>query len=199
MPISLGNGGSGRPYIRFSPQANAWMKAGPDGPEEFTAKDALIAFDVERLVLGWLTLGEGVREWAPWPANDKRTKAPSMDAKTGFVCLVYAPKVLGEDVYEFSANATASTRFIQDLYNACEAEFGKGKVPLVKITGSKPIKIGKGTTREILWEVAKWIDRPVILAEADPRAETEKPQEKAPPKSETKREPELAAAGADEF
>lgn len=202
MPISLGNSGSGRPFIRFSPQANAWLKSGDGGATEFDPRGSGMLIDVEQAVFGWLTLGEGVREWEPWPSINARTKSPGGEAKVGFMVQVYAPKLLGEEVHDFSANATASTRFFEALYNQCEKEFGKGKVPLVQITGSKILKIGKGTTREVEFNIAKWVDRPQALADIA----TEEPPETKPAsrfdadydaKSEPKAEAKKELADAD--
>ena len=189
MPISLGNNGSGRPFIRFSPQANAWVKSGDNGAVEFDPRTSGMLIDVARAQLGWLTLGEGVREWAPWPSITSPTKKPAGEAKMGFMVSVYAPKLLGDQVHDFSANATASTRFFEAIYNTVEAaeELDKGGVPLVQITGSKVLKIGKGTTREIEFKIVKYVERPKALAEIEaPTAEepikvTSKIEPAAPP------------------
>lgn len=187
MPISLGNG-SGRPFIRYSPQVNAWLKSGENGATEFDPKSSGMLIDVERGTLGWLTLGEGVREWQPWPAMTERTKSPGGEAKVGFMVSVYAPKLLGDEVHDFSANATASTRFFEALYNMAEKEFGQGKVPLVQVTGSKMLKIGKGTTREIEFTITKWVDRPEALANVSGDGAGAPAADRAPPKEEPKSE-----------
>lgn len=170
MPISLSSGGgSGKPWIRYSPQANAWMHAADGGAEEFQPVGAAMIVDIERLTLGWLTLGDGVRDWQPWPSPTQRTAKPSDEAKAGFTVNVFAPKLLGDQVFEWSSNATASTRFIEALFAQAEDNFGKGQVPVVTITGSKVLKIGKGTTREIEFKIAKWVPRPAELdGDAEP-------------------------------
>jgi hypothetical protein len=165
MPIRVSGQGSGRPYIRFSPQANAWMQAGLDGPVEIEDISAgPLCFDIGQLQLGWMMLAEGVREWQPWPSVSKRTPKPSDgDWKIGFTVPVYSAKVLGAEVHDFSANSTASTRFIENLFNEVEEDIEDGKAVVVHITGSKPLKIGKGTTREIQYKVVKWVDRPAAF------------------------------------
>lgn len=195
MPISLGNNGTGRPYIRFTPQGNAWMKAGENGQDEFDPRTSGMLIDVARAQLGWLTLKEGTREWEPWPSISSPTKKPNPDAKTGFTVSVYAPKLLGDEVHDFSANSTASTRFFETLYNKVEAEgeLEGGRVPLVQITGSKLLKIGKGTTREVEFTITKYVDRPKPLAEISHDA----PEE--PKKTETKKaEPAKQTVSSDE-
>ncbi len=166
MPINLGSGsGSARPYIRFSPQANAWLKGSADGPEEFDPRSSPVVFDLEYMQLGWMMIAEGSRDWQPWPSMTKRTPKPEGDYKVGFMVQVYAPKILGDEVHDFSSNATASTRFVEDMYNTLEKDLREGWVPLIQITGSKPLKIGKGTTREIEWKLAKMVMRPQALLE----------------------------------
>lgn len=182
MPISFNSGGSGLPYIRFSPSINSWTYKTEAGPMEFDPTKGPIAFDIERMTMGWLTIGEGARDWQPWASFSARTKHPGGEAKQGFLMHCFAPKLFGsEQVYEFSSNATASTRFAEMLYNATEKEHGKGKIPLVQITGAKAIKIGKGTTREVQFEVIKWIDRPAKLEEVATTAVEDEPIEAAKP------------------
>ena len=195
MPINLGNSGSGRPYIRFTPLGNAWIKGSENGPAEFDPRTSGMLIDVARAQLGWLTLSEGSREWSPWPSMASPTKKPTAEAKTGFMVSVYAPKLLGDEVHDFSANSTASTRFFETLYNKVEAEgeLDKGRVPLVQITGSKLLKIGKGTTREVEFTITKYVDRPKSLAEIQAEL-VEEPKKADPPKTE----PAKQTADADE-
>ncbi len=166
MPISFGSGeGSGLPYIRFKPSVNEWTKSAEGGAEEFEPKSAPMVIDIERMVMGWLLIEPGNKDWKPWASLSARTKKPEGDYKVGFVVHVYSKNLLGPDVHEFSANNVACTSFIEALYNACEAKFGTGQVPVVQIKGSKSIAIGKGNTREVQFEVVKWIDRPEPLNE----------------------------------
>lgn len=195
MPINLGNNGTGRPYIRFSPQANAWMKAGESGAVEFDPRTSGMLIDVSRAQLGWLKIAEGSREWSPWPSIASPTKRPDNEHKTGFIVSVYAPKLLGEEVHDFSANSTASTRFFETLYNKVEAEgeLTTGRVPLVQITGSKLLKVGKGITREVEFTITKYVDRPKPLADIAHDA-PEEPKKEEPKKAE----PAKQTASADE-
>ena len=84
--------------------------------------------------------------------------------------------------------------FIQELYNTAEQapEFAQGKSPVVQITGSKPIKVGKGNTRVPQFTILKWIDRPGVFDGHDEPASAPAPAPKAAPAP-------AAAAAADEF
>ncbi|MET0706121.1 MAG: hypothetical protein ABWY82_04630, partial [Tardiphaga sp.] len=212
MPIRVSGQGSGRPYIRFTPQANAWVQAGLDGPEEFDVTAAPLCFDIANLQLGWMMLAEGVREWQPWPSLTQRTPKPSEgDWKIGFTIPVYSTKLLGSEVHDFSANSTASTRFIENLYNECEEDLDPEKAVVVQITGSKPLKVGKGNTREVLYTVVKWIPRPAAfdakgngeddMFQKKPTGPKKPPSPPSPPKAVARPAPRQAdpVDEADEF
>ena len=164
MPLNIGGGGGGGSFVRFKPSMNAWERSGENGAEEFDFNKPAI-FDVENIELGWLLLDSNTREWKPWAAITKREPIPDeREWKQGFVLKVYSKELFGNDpVREFSGNGAGVMQFVKNLYDATEAEFGKGKVPVVKITGSKAEKMGKGNTRIIQFEVVKWVARPDVL------------------------------------
>ena len=60
----------------------------------------------------------------------------------------------------------AHLSFCERLYNEAEPQFGKGNVPIVKITEAEPIKVGKGKSRELQFEIVKWIPRSAAIIEA---------------------------------
>jgi hypothetical protein len=164
MPIRFSSGGgSGMPYIRFSPAVNAWSNS---LGEEIDIKDGLLAIDIENMQMGWLFIAEGQRDWQAWPSVSAPTPQPGEDYKQGFRVLLHGPKLLGDEVHEWTSNQVGCTRFIESLYNSTEqaGAFGTGNVPLVKITGSTVLKIGKGSTREITYEVVKYVPRPAAMA-----------------------------------
>ena len=39
-------------------------------------------------------------------------------------------------------------------------------MPIVKITEAEPIKVGKGKSRELKFEIIKWVPRPAAIVEA---------------------------------
>lgn len=187
MPLQLGGGGDGRPFIRFKPSINAWEMSSEAGLVEFEWTSPAI-FDVERIQLGWLLLGEGLREWQDWPDNKQTPKPDEREWKPGFVLQVYSKAMFGEEpVREFSSSQTGAVEFIKKLYNSVENQFGSGQVPVVKITGAKAEKIGKGTTRIPLFEVAKFVARPAELDGDDELAQ--EPAQAAPPKTAAKAAP----------
>lgn len=188
MPLSLG-GGEVRPFIRFKASLNSWEMSTPEGVVEFSW-DAPAVFDVENIQLGWLLLGEGVREWQPWPGN-RQTPKPEGEWKPGFICQVYSKSLFGDDpVREYSSSATGNVEFIKKLYNEAEANFGKGQVPVVKMTGAKAERIGKGNTRIPTFTIEKFVARPAELAGGSMEAPAqEEPAQSAPPKAAAKAKP----------
>jgi hypothetical protein len=163
MPLNLGGGGGEiRPFIRFKPSINAWEMSAEDGVVEFEWSSPAV-FDVENIKLGWLLLAEGVREWQPWPGN-KQTPRPEGDWKQGFICSVFSKSIFkDEPVREYSSSSTGNVEFIKKLYNEAESKFGDGQVPVVKITGNRAERIGKGNTRIPTFEIVKFVARPAEL------------------------------------
>ena len=81
--------------------------------------------------------------------------------------LLYAPKLLASsEAYEMCSSTGAHLSFCERLYNEAEPQFGKGNVPIVKITEAEPIKVGKGKSRELKFEIVKWVPRPAAIVEA---------------------------------
>lgn len=206
MALNLGGGGEGKPFIRFKPSINAWEMSGENGATEFTwASPAM--FDVETIKLGWLLLDTGVREWVEWPANRQTPRPDEREWKQGFICLVYSKAIFGEEasVREYSSSSVGNVEFIKALYNEAETQFGSNTVPVVKMTGARAEKIGKGNTRIPTFEVVKYAPRPAELpadglvngsapaASAAPKAAPPAPPAKAPPVQQA------APADADEF
>lgn len=194
MPLAIPGGGDAKPYIRYGAAVNSWQMSGVDGkPVEFQFNQPAV-FDIQNVQLGWLLLETGNRDWQPWPDNNPTAK-PQGEYKAGFEVEVYAKSMFGDEpVRSYSSNATGSVMFIQELYNAAEQapEFAQGKSPVVQITGSKPVKVGKGNTRIPQFTIVKWIDRPGAFdGEADAAP--------APaPKAAAKPAPAPAAAASDD-
>ena len=168
MPISLKNSASILPYIRYSPQANTLTLAGEDNkPREIPFLGKSFVMDPENGSQGWLLIGEGIRDWKPFPIGYVTPPSPGPNYKRGFLILLYAPKLLGSpEAHEMCASTGAHLSFCERLYNEAERNFGKGNVPVVKITEAEPIKVGKGKSRELHFEIVKWIPRPAAIVEA---------------------------------
>ena len=135
MPISLKNTASILPYFRYSPQANTMTIAGEDNkPREIAFLGKSFAIDPENGSPGWLLIARSPRLEA---VSDRRARRPRPvpNYKRGFSFLVYAPKLLGSpEAFEMCSSTGAHLSFCERLYNEAEPNFGKGNVPIVKIT-----------------------------------------------------------------
>lgn len=199
MPLAIG-GGDSRPYIRFKPSINAWEMSSEGGVTEFEWSSPAV-FDVENIRLGWLLLAEGVREWMDWPGNRQTQRPDEREWKQGFICQVYSKAIFGEEasVREYSSSSTGNVEFIKKLYNEAEPQFGSGQVPVIKMTGAKAEKIGKGTTRIPLFELVKFAPRPAELTQ-DGQDEAPQPKaQAATPKPAAQPAAKQPAAADDEF
>jgi hypothetical protein len=168
MPISLKNTGSILSYLRYGPQENKMTLAGEDGkPREIPFLGKSFAIDIENGSMGWLLISEGMRDWKPFPIDSVPPPSPGPTYKRGFSILLYAPKLLGSpEAHEMCSSTGAHMSFCERLYNEAEPQFGKSNVPIVKITEAEPIKVGKGKSRELKFEIVKWVPRPTAITEA---------------------------------
>lgn len=177
MNLNLSGGGGNGNYIRFSPQANAWSNQ--DG--EFQMEK--FVFDYENLQTGWMLIAVGVYEFQPDESLGRKAAQPSPDFKRGFKATFYN-KQMG--VAEFSANGAGSNMGLEGLWKQVQAQASAnaGKLPVVEYKGSRPEKVGKGSTRVPMFEVVSWVARPPALADgagAEPDFSTPAPVQASKP------------------
>ena len=159
MNLNLSGGGGSGNYIRFSPQLNAWSNQ--DG--EFTLEK--FVFDYENLQTGWMLIAVGIFEFIPDATLGQKGAQPSADHKRGFKATFYN-KQMG--VAEFSANGAGANMGIDALWKQIQAQSPvdhAGKLPVVQYTGSRPEKVGKGSTRVPEFNVTGWVARPAALSD----------------------------------
>ena len=158
MNLNLSGGGGNGNYIRFSPQANAWSNQ--DG--EFQMEK--FVFDIENIQTGWMLIATGIFEFAPDDSLGRKGAQPSPEHKRGFK-VTFFNKAMG--VAEWSANGAGSNMGLEALYKQVQAQApaNAGKLPVVEYKGSRPEKVGKGSTRVPMFEVTGWVARPPALAD----------------------------------
>jgi hypothetical protein len=63
---------------------------------------------------------------------------------------------------QFSNNSYGTGQFIAKLYNQAEnaPEFNQGMIPVVSVTASTPVAVGKGTSYDVGFTIVKWISPP---------------------------------------
>ena len=160
MPISCGSNDTAGAsnYVRANLPQNRWW-AKTDAGDENIDMDRGLAIDIKDVTLGWLHIDVGVRDWQAFPSPSQATPRPSENHKNGFEVSCWLSD--GRPA-TFSGNSYGLGQFIAKLYNEAEKspEFAAGKVPVVQVTASTPILIGKGTSYEVSFNIAKWIDKP---------------------------------------
>ena len=173
MPLNLQNDYTS--HIRWLAQKLEWHKSTPDGPEPVTWGHAI--FDLANIETGWAIFAEGAPpEWvmdttlqtqAPKPADGR-------EWRRGFKVTMYSDSAL-DGAREFATTAVGAVKGITALYDQFERETPQhaNKVPVVKYTGSTPVRIGKGNTSVPNLEIVDWVDRPAGLQ--DPNGSPEKP------------------------
>jgi len=168
MPISFGStdGENTGVYIRGNLPQNRWW-AKTEAGDEAIDMDRGFAIDIKEVTFGWLHIDIGVRDWQPWPSPAQRTEKPSESHKQGFSVNCW---LSDGRAAEFSGNSYGLGQFIAKLYNQAETmpEFTAGKVPVVQVTSTTPVVVGKGTSYDVGFNIRTWIDKPA--ADAAPEA-----------------------------
>lgn len=168
--LGLGSDGGGA-YVRFLPSANGWMKGGDE------IQLSQIIMDVDSVRTGWGKMAEGMApEWSWDERLGVRGPQPSPDHKRGFSIKIYG-KTLG--LVEWSSTGTGPCIGFDRIFTQIWEQRADhpGQVPVVKYTGSEPMKVGKGNTRAPKFELQKWVDRP---SELDDGAAAPPPAKPAP-------------------
>ena len=158
MNLNLSNSGGSGNYIRFSPQANAWSNQDGEFPLD------KFVFDVDNVQTGWMLIATGIFEFNADDSLGRKGAQPSPEHKRGFKVVFYN-KTMG--VAEWSANGAGSNMGLESLYKQVQAQAADnaGKLPVVEYTGSRPEKVGKGSTRVPEFNVTGWVARPAALQE----------------------------------
>ena len=176
MPISFGSSSSESTanYIRVNLPQNRWRIG--DEPIDMTRG---LAIDVKNVIFGWLHIDVGVRDWQPWPSPSSPTPKPSDNHKNGFELQCWA---MDGRPASLSGNSFGLGQWVSRLYNQCETmpEWNEDKVPIVQVTGTTPVVVGRGTSYDIQFVVSKFINRPGAQAAA-PAAPAAAPAPQAGP------------------
>lgn len=158
MPIEFTSESSGNSnFVRVNLPQNRWTLK-TEGGDETIDMERGIAIDIKNVVFGWLHIDVGVRDWQPWPSPSQQIPKPSDQHKKGFEVDCW----MGDGrAAQFSGNSYGLGSFIAKLYNDAEtrSEF-ETKIPVVQVTSSTPVVIGKGTSYDVGYTIRTWIDRP---------------------------------------
>lgn len=173
MPLNLGNdGGSSKKFIRYMASTGSWSKSEKniDGDyEDVTFDFGQAVFDLANIRTGWALFARGMSpEWIMDESLTKQASKPDdgKEWKRGFKVDIYS-KQMFDGVVEWSSNSTGASMGISDLYSAYEKQAEDGKVPVVKFSGVKPIKVGMGNTNVPNFVIAKMVATPEEMQSGD--------------------------------
>ena len=160
MPITFGTAEStaSTNFIRSNlPQNKWWVKA--EGGDETIDMEKGFAIDIKNVTFGWLHIDVGIRDWQAWPSPSQSLPRPSDSHKQGFEVDCWLSD--GREA-SMSGNSYGLGQFIAKLYNQAETapEFAAGKIPVIQVTSSTPVVVGKGTSYDIGFNIRTWIDKP---------------------------------------
>ena len=160
MPITFGSAEStaSTNFIRSNlPQNKWWVKA--EGGAEPIDMEKGFAIDIKNVTFGWLHIDVGIRDWQAWPSPSQSLPRPSDSHKQGFEVDCWLSD--GREA-SMSGNSYGLGQFIAKLYNQAETapEFAAGKIPVIQVTSSTPVVVGKGTSYDIGFNIRTWIDKP---------------------------------------
>ena len=167
MPITFGTAETTATsnFIRSNLPQNKWWVKTENGDEPIDMQKGF-ACDIKNVTFGWLHIDVGVRDWQPWPSPSQSTPKVSDNHKQGFEVDCWLSD--GREA-SMSGNSYGLGQFIAKFYNEAEKakEFAAGKIPVIQVTSSTPIVIGKGTSYDIGFNIRKWIDKPEATPEED--------------------------------
>lgn len=187
-------GGDFTPIVKFDARAGRMFRidreqtaAGWETSNVEITTGFQAVFDFDNLEVGWAHFAAGMApSWTMVPHGAPLPAKPSADHKQAFRLRMKLGAKSGGDVREFGATAKAVLNGldkVHDAYLAGKAD-NKGKLPVITLTGSKPIvSQGKGqssTNYEPVFELVKWVDLPPELAGAEHAPTPAKVEVRAP-------------------
>jgi hypothetical protein len=174
MSFSFDSGpqGSAGPWLAWSARgtldgtvpAKSFLLRDKEGKRAFEGFAAGVVLDIFKMKTGWQR-SEGVAGAAPdwkWNASPAQMQpAPGEDYKRGFSIPCAISKTETATWEQAGASVWgAFTALVPALQQGPE-----GKLPVVRMTGTKFQQFKKGSTVEPILEVVKWVDRPDCLKE----------------------------------
>jgi hypothetical protein len=153
------------PWVRIDGRSGQFIVSTPEGETDYVdPKDKVIGVDLQNARQGWLHIDQGIFDWAPLENEDDWGTPPSEHHKPGVQCnLVGTNGIFGDSpVRSCTASTKAWTTFIGSVHEKCANDLSPDTIPTIKITAVRPVKIGKGNSINIAFDVAptnRWIKR----------------------------------------
>lgn len=188
-----GEGGQYLPLVKYDARAgrmyrvvrelgvDGWMSHATDITTKFSA-----VMDLENLEIGWMHFAAGSAPDLRLVPNGKDAgPAPSEHHKLGVRIILKLSKDAGGDVRELTTSAKTAVGAISALHDQYLAGLSAnpGKLPVVKMVGTKAVTTGQGTRKSTNYApeftIASWVARPADLQHT-PRSSSA-PAPAAPP------------------
>lgn len=173
----VSQGGNFDPWVKYNGKAGRFYKKGPNGEEVEVINPVFVA-DFDNIKTGWIYFAAGTAPDRVWDASlSQPAPKPSENHKRGFSLRLFSNAHF-DGVGELSSSSMHLCSAVNDLYTAFEAGRAQnpGMLPVVKYTGSTPMKDKKGTNYRPNFIIEKWVARP---AEFDADASNENTQQAA--------------------
>lgn len=160
----VSQGGDFLPYIKYNGKAGRWYVKKDEG--EVEVQNPVFVADFDNIKSGWFRFMEGQ---APNVVLDdvvgQAAAKPSDLHKRGFRLECFSNALFG-GVVELQGASMHLNSAIQDLYAeyAAAKDANAGKLPVVKCTGTTPMKDKMGTNYRPVFAIEKWVDRPAELS-----------------------------------
>jgi hypothetical protein len=182
MPLNLRpTTGDFTPFIKYHATAGRCYIRNDDGDDVET--ELIAIFDLARIQTGWLRYKENEAPHYALDAPDgTEAERPSDHHRRGFVIRIFSKK-LGAREFSSCANVVIEAmKILYDQQYETAAEAKAGKLPVVELTDSTPVRTKFGTSFRPTFRVTKWVDRPPELAGNSNTQAAPKPQTaKSPP------------------
>jgi hypothetical protein len=182
--IQTGGGGEFRQRISYNAKSGRLMRVdrSQNAAGEWQSSETDITstgkfvMDIPNMKVGWIYFSATGPQTALAPLGHPIPAKPAAPAgetasqfKAGFQVLValHSSCTDGtEPVREFMANSQTLLTVIDALHDQylAAAESGQGKLPVVALTSTQPVKSKHGTNYTPVFEIVAWVDRPPSLA-----------------------------------
>lgn len=164
----VSQGGDFDPFVKYNAKAGRWYFKKDEN--EVEVQNPVFVADFDNIKTGWLLFLEGQAPSKVWDESLTVPAAkPSDKHKRGFSLRLFS-KASFDGVVELSSSSMHLCAAINDLYTLYEQQRGAnaGMLPVVKYTGSTPMKDKMGTNYKPNFVIEKWVPRPAEFAAEAP-------------------------------
>jgi hypothetical protein len=162
MPLYQSTEG-GEPFVKYNTKAGRWFIR-KDGADLEVVNPVFVA-DFKHIRKAWMNFQEGTApDVVYFPANDAPFPKPSPSHKLGLSLRLFS-RASFNGVVKLEVTASAACKALSDLYDLYEADpqAKAGMLPVVRVTGATPVKMGNYTNYAPQFVIDKWTPRPPEL------------------------------------